>query len=52
MTYIFTNTNVIDSKIILVSKKTVGYIIPSFGIIGMFTNDIFLNRNINIDNKK
>ena len=52
MTYIFTNTNVIDSKIIFVSKKTMGYITPSFGIIGMFTNDIFLDRNINIDNKK
>lgn len=49
MTIIFNNPNNFFSNIILISKKILGYFIPSFGLIGLFTNDIFLHRNIEQD---
>ena len=46
-----TNTNLINSNIGL-AKKNIGYIIPIIGFIGLFSGDVFLHRNINMDINK
>jgi hypothetical protein len=46
---IFSNPNNLYSNTIFLSKKLIGYLIPSIGLIGMFTGDIFLSRNIELD---
>jgi 1-acyl-sn-glycerol-3-phosphate acyltransferase len=37
---------------IFLSKKIIGYLIPSCGLVGIFCNDIYLSRNINLDSHK
>ena len=53
LSYIFNNfKNMSTTKTCCVAKKEVGYKISGCGIISLFTGDIFLNRNIHLDNKK
>jgi 1-acyl-sn-glycerol-3-phosphate acyltransferase len=46
---IFNNPNNFYSNTIFLSKKLIGYLIPTFGLVGIFSNDIFLSRNIEYD---
>ena len=47
----FSNTNLF-TKNIGIAKKMVGYQIPTLGFYGMLSNDIFLQRNIEVDKNK
>lgn len=49
---IFFNDTNLFNKNIGVSKKMVGYQIPILGFFGLFSGDIFLQRNINVDINK
>jgi 1-acyl-sn-glycerol-3-phosphate acyltransferase len=49
--FVFNNTSIF-SKNNIISKKTVGYMIPFIGFIGLLLNDIFLNRKIEHDINK
>ena len=46
---IFNNPNNFNLNTIFLSKKLIGYLIPCFGLLGILTNDIFLERNIEND---
>lgn len=45
----FSSFSSIYSKNICVSKKNIGYYLPSIGFFGLLTGDIFLHRNIKKD---
>ena len=49
---IFNNPINFNLNTIFLSKKLIGYLIPCFGLLGIFTDDIFLERNIENDIQK
>lgn len=52
LSVIFNNYNNLYSRTIYLSKKILGIIIPSLGLISIFTDDVYLDRNINVDKNK
>lgn len=45
----FSSFSTMFDKNICLAKKDIGYSLPSIGFFGLFTKDIFLHRNIEID---
>jgi len=52
ITLIFNDIDYFYSKINYLSKKLIGFLVPSVGILGIYTGDIYLDRQINLDKNK